>query len=144
MVTLSGMSNMEQLKENVALFTGFKPFDQKEMDYMLTIADLYKSNTHIPCTACSYCMPCPNGVNIPGNFKVFNTASDNLSIPDPAHQDKEYKQKRKAFLKAFNELGDGAKATACIDCNACLPKCPQRIRIPEQLHMIDRLVESLG
>ncbi|MBO4916785.1 MAG: aldo/keto reductase [Bacteroidales bacterium] len=144
MVTLSGMSNMEQLKENVALFTGFKPFDQKEMDYMLTIADLYKSNTHIPCTACSYCMPCPNGVNIPGNFKVFNTASDNLSIPDPAHQDKEYKQKRKAFLKAFNELGDGAKATACIDCNACLPKCPQRIRIPQQLHMISGLVESLG
>ena len=142
MVTLSGMSNMDQLKENVALFTDFKPFDQTEMDYMQTIADLYKSNVHVPCTACSYCMPCPNGVDIPGNFKVFNTASDELRIPDPAHPGKEFKQNRKVFLKAFKDLGTGS-ADACIDCNACLPKCPQHIRIPDQLHMISNLVAKL-
>ena len=142
MVTLSGMSNLAQLKENVALFTDFKPFDQTEMDYMQTIADLYKSNVHVPCTACSYCMPCPNGVDIPGNFKVFNTASDELRIPDPAHPGKEYKQNRKVFLKAFKDLGAGT-ADACIDCNACLPKCPQHIRIPDQLHMISDLVAKI-
>jgi predicted aldo/keto reductase-like oxidoreductase len=144
MVTLSGMSNMQQLKENVALFTGFKPFDEADMAFMEETADLYKANIHVPCTACSYCMPCPNGVDIPGNFKVFNTTSDELSIPDPENKDKDYRQKRKLFLKRYNELGKDKIAGACIDCNACLPKCPQRIRIPDQLHMISDLVKSLG
>jgi hypothetical protein len=143
MVTLSGMSNMQQLRENVALFTGFKPFDSGDMAFMEEMADLYKANTHVPCTACAYCMPCPNGVDIPGNFKVFNITSDELSIPDPEVKDKDYKRKRKVFLKRYKELGE-AVADACIDCNACLPKCPQRIRIPQQLHMISGLVESLG
>ena len=143
MVTLSGMSNMQQLRENVALFTDFKPFDKDDMAFMEEMADLYKANTHVPCTACSYCMPCPNGVDIPGNFKVFNVTSDELSIPDPEVKDKDYKRKRKVFLKRYKELGE-AVADACIDCNACLPKCPQRIRIPQQLHMISGLVESLG
>lgn len=144
MVTLSGMSNLDQLKENVSLFTDFKPFDKADMDYMLNLGDLYKSNFHVPCTACAYCMPCPNGVNIPGNFKVFNTASDNLSIPDPEHQDKkEFKAKRKAFLKSYDALEKGMRADACIDCNACLPKCPQHIRIPDQLHMIGDLVAKV-
>ena len=142
MVTLSGMSNMAQLKENVALFTDFQPFDDKEMDFMLDIADLYNANVHVPCTACSYCMPCPNGVDIPGNFRLFNTASDQLRIPDPSHKDKDYKQNRKLFLKGFKELGLKG-ADSCIDCNACLPKCPQHIRIPDQLHMVSNLVASI-
>ena len=144
MLTLSGMSNMEQLKENVALFTDFKPFSDADMKFMETVADLYNANTHVPCTACAYCMPCPNGVDIPGNFKVFNTTSDELSIPDPQNRDKDYKRKRKVFLKRYTDLGKGSTADACIDCNACLPKCPQRIRIPDQLHMISDLVKSLG
>jgi len=143
MVTLSGMSNMEQLKENVSIFTGFKPFNEKDMDFMLTVADLYKSNVHIPCTACSYCMPCPHGVNIPGNFRVYNAASDALSIPDPENKGKDYNTRKKAFLKLYKSLDKGSTADACITCNACLPKCPQHISIPDQLHMISQLVESL-
>ena len=143
MITLSGMSNMEQLKENVSIFTDFEPFDQKEMDFMQTVADLYKSNIHIPCTACSYCMPCPHGVNIPGNFRAFNTASDQLSIPDLDKKGKDFNKKKKAFLKLYNELADGTRADACISCNACLPKCPQHIRIPEQMKMISELVAKL-
>ena len=143
MVTLSGMSTMEQLKENVALFTDFKPFDDKDMAFMQTVADLYGSNVHIPCTACAYCMPCPNGVNIPGNFRVFNAASDALSIPDPDHKDKAFAAKRKAFLKLYKGLEKGTAADACTTCNACLPKCPQHIRIPDQLKRISDLVSSL-
>ncbi len=143
MVTLSGMSTMEQLKENVALFTGFKAFDDKDMAFMQTVADLYASNVHIPCTACAYCMPCPNGVNIPGNFRVFNSASDALSIPDPDHKDKAFAAKRKAFLKLYKGLEKGTAADACTTCNACLPKCPQHIRIPDQLKRISDLVSSL-
>ena len=143
MVTLSGMSTMEQLKENVALFTGFKAFDDKDMAFMQTVADLYASNVNIPCTACAYCMPCPNGVNIPGNFRVFNSASDALSIPDPDHKDKAFAAKRKAFLKLYKGLEKGTAADACTTCNACLPKCPQHIRIPDQLKRISDLVSSL-
>ena len=143
MVTLSGMSNMEQLKENVSIFTGFQPFDKKDMEFMQTVADLYKSNIHIPCTACSYCMPCPHVVDIPGNFRAFNAASDALSIPDPEKKGKDFNKKRKAFLKLYEELPSAVRADACVACNACLPKCPQHIRIPEQMKMISDLVAKL-
>ena len=141
MVTLSGMSNMDQLKENVSLFTGFKPFDDKEMDFMLTVADLYKSKGQIPCTACAYCMPCPAGVDIPGNFKVYNSASDALSSTDTGRPD--VTAKRKAFLKLYNEQAAGTRADACVTCNACLPKCPQHISIPQHMHRISELAASI-
>jgi len=141
MVTLSGMSNMEQLKENVSIFTGFKPFDQKEMDFMLTVADLHKSKGQIPCTACRYCMPCPAGVDIPGNFKVYNTASDVLTSTDDTRRD--VVNKRQAFLKLYNEQEKAIRADACVGCNACLPKCPQHISIPSHMQRIKDLVASL-
>ncbi|MCQ2146686.1 MAG: aldo/keto reductase [Bacteroidales bacterium] len=143
--TLSGMSNMAQLKENIATFSAFKPFDESDNEFMMKVADLYNSNTHINCTACEYCMPCPNGVNIPGNFKVFNTTSDELNIPDPTKQDKENKKKKKIFLTRFKkDLADGSRADACTKCNVCLEKCPQHIRIPNELQKILDLVDALS
>ncbi len=141
MVTLSGMSNMDQLKENVSLFTDFKPFDDKEHAFMLTVADLYKSKGQIPCTACAYCMPCPAGVNIPGNFKVFNSASDALLATDTSKKD--VVAKRKAFLKLYKEQEEGTRADSCISCNACLPKCPQHISIPQHMQRIRDLAAKI-
>ena len=141
MVTLSGMSNMAQLKENVSLFTGFKPFDEKEMAFMLTVADLYKSKGQIPCTACAYCMPCPAGVDIPGNFKIFNSASDALLSTETTRKD--IADKRKAFLKLYNEQPKAVRADACVSCNACLPKCPQHISIPQHMQRIKELVAKI-
>ena len=141
MVTLSGMSNMEQLKENVSLFTGFKPFDEQEHNFMLTVADLLKSKGQIPCTACAYCMPCPAGVDIPGNFKIFNSASDALLSPDAG--DKNVIEKRKAFLKAYKAQEEGVRADACIGCNACLRKCPQHISIPQHMQRIRELAAKI-
>ena len=141
MVTLSGMSNMDQLKENVSLFTDFKPFDDKEHAFTLTVADLYKSKGQIPCTACAYCMPCPAGVNIPGNFKVFNSASDALLSTDTSKKD--VVAKRKAFLKLYKEQEEGTRADACISCNACLPKCPQHISIPQHMQRIRDLAAKI-
>ena len=141
MVTLSGMSNMMQLKENVSLFTGFKPFDEKDMAFMQTVADLYKSRGQVPCTACAYCMPCPAGVDIPGNFKIFNSASDALLSTETGRPD--IVDKRKAFLKLYNEQPKGVRADACVTCNACLPKCPQHISIPQHMQHIKDLVAKI-
>ena len=143
--TLSGMSNMEQLQENVATFTDFKEFSEAETTAILKLADLYNSSKHIPCTACRYCMPCPRGVEIPSVFGVYNALSDELMLPDPKNKkDKEYKEKRKTFLKRYATLAKDTDASACVACNACLPKCPQRIRIPDQMRRIHRLVKDLG
>ena len=141
MVTLSGMSNMVQLKENVSLFTGFKPFDEGEHAFMLTVADLYKSKGQIPCTACAYCMPCPAGVDIPGNFKIFNSASDALLALDSDRKD--FADKRKAFLKLYDGQPAGVRADACVKCNACLSKCPQHISIPQHMQRIRELVAKM-
>lgn len=145
MCTLSGMSNMEQLEENVATFSDFKPFSAEDNAYLMQIAEEYYSNPHIACTGCEYCLPCPNGVNIPGNFKVFNTTSDELNIPDPDNQDADFKKKKKVFLTRYKkDLKDGMRADACTKCNVCLEKCPQHVRIPQQLEMINTLVKKLG
>ena len=145
MCTLSGMSNMQQLMENVYTFSHFKPFTEQDNEYMMEMARLYNANPHIPCTGCRYCMPCPRGVDIPGVFGVYNALSDELMLPDPKDKkDKAYKQKRDAFLKRYATLSKEANASACVMCNACLPKCPQRIRIPDQMRMIHKLVKDLG
>lgn len=145
MCTLSGMSNMQQLMENVYTFSHFKPMTAEDNDYMLEMARLYNGNPHIPCTACRYCMPCPRGVDIPGVFAVYNGMSDALMLPDPSNKkDKQYKEKKKEFLKRYAKLASDSDASACVMCNACLPKCPQRIRIPEQMRMIHKLVKDLG
>ena len=145
MCTLSGMSNMQQLTENVYTFSHFKPFTEQDNEYMMEMARLYNANPHIPCTACRYCMPCPRGVDIPGVFAVYNGLSDELRLPDPSDKkDKEYKEKRKEFLKRYATLAPGTDASACVACNACVRHCPQRIRIPDQMRRIHKLVKDLG
>jgi len=146
MCTLSGMSNMAQLMENTKLFTGFKAFSQADQDFMLTIAAMYNSKNRIPCTSCKYCMPCPNGVNIPGNFSVYNKTSDENNLPNPrGTKDSDFNKKKKVLLTRYEkELSKGERADACTKCNVCLSKCPQAIHIPTQLQMIKDLVDAVS
>ncbi len=112
--------------------------------FMTDLARLYNANPHIPCTACRYCMPCPHGVDIPGVFGVYNAMSDELRLPDPSNKKaKEYKENRKEFLKRYSTLTE-ADASYCTQCNECIPKCPQHIRIPQQMRRIHKFVKDLG
>jgi hypothetical protein len=87
-------------------------------------------------------MPCPAGVNIPGNFKIFNSASDALLTSDTSRKD--VIDKRKAFLKLYTDQEKGVRADACVGCNACLPKCPQHISIPQHMERIRELAAKIA
>ena len=87
-------------------------------------------------------MPCPYGVNIPGNFAFYNQAVNDhlLPLPDPSAAD--YAERQKQFIEGYREAlpESTAWARACQDCEECLSKCPQQIRIPNQL---SRIVQTL-
>ncbi len=143
MCVLSGMSNMEQLVENTATFSGFTPFTEEDNEFMMDMAKLYQSNPHIPCTGCRYCMPCPKGVDIPANFSVYNTISDKLALPDTdGPRDRQFKRNCREFYKLYKTIPLEARADACVKCNACLRKCPQHLRIPEYLQQVADIAKA--
>ncbi len=140
LVTLSGMTTMAVLQENVRTFSPLDPCTTQENDFIAKIADHMAGIPVIPCTNCHYCLPCPYGVAIPTNFTVYNEAVNNKSAPtDKTAPD--YAAKQKAFYEKYNaSIPEEGRAIQCVDCEACLPKCPQQIRIPNQMA---RLVEML-
>jgi predicted aldo/keto reductase-like oxidoreductase len=126
---LSGMSNMEQLKENIETLTNFEPLSQAEYKVVEKAAEAYNLKDLIPCTACRYCMDCPSGVDIPGVFKLYNSYV--------ASKDKE------EFLTAYTKTKADSGADKCTKCGQCNPRCPQFIDIPGQLELIKKLVEKM-
>ncbi|MBQ9176710.1 MAG: aldo/keto reductase, partial [Bacteroidaceae bacterium] len=83
LTTLSGMNRMDHLEENVKTFSPLDPCTEAENRLLASIADQMSGFPTIPCTTCSYCMPCPYGVNIPGNFAYYNEAVTNHTLPLP-------------------------------------------------------------
>ncbi len=142
LTTLSGMNKMEHVVENVATFSPLDPCTEAENALMATIADKVAGVPTIPCTTCEYCMPCPFGVNIPGNFAYYNDAVGKKVIPLPDKSAADYAQRQQQFVEGYRRaLPDEATwAHRCQDCEECLSKCPQQIRIPNQLA---RIVETL-
>ena len=146
LTTLSGMTYMEHLVDNVNTFEHFKPLSDEEFAFLDEAAGLIKSYPLVSCTGCQYCMPCPNGVNIPANFALLNSASDELLLPDlEGPRDKEFKRNSKELVKRYRQnLIDGSRADACTQCGVCVSKCPQHIRIPEQLERIQNLIDQIS
>jgi uncharacterized protein len=119
-VVLSGMSSMKQVEENLksASKSGVGTLKKADMKFIDKIEAIYKKRTAVPCTGCSYCMPCPNNVDIPGVFKAFNDAVMYDSL-----------ESTRGFYNFF--FKPGTKADACIQCRVCEEKCPQKITISE-------------
>lgn len=130
-VILSGMSNFEQVKDNIDTFTNFEPLNEEESKLIMEVRENLLELEEVPCTSCNYCMPCPYGVNIPANFRTFNAYA--------MYQDED-KAKR-----SFEHLSkEDADATVCIECGECLPKCPQKIEIPTELARMSDYFEKHG
>ena len=126
-VTLSGMSNFEQLRENIATYEKFDKLTDAEMAALFEIADAMIAKTALPCTACRYCTDhCPQGLDIPRLIELYN----------------EHVYSNGGFLSELGlEAIDVSKhPSACIGCRACEQVCPQGIKISEMMRdFADRL-----
>lgn len=125
-VVLSGMSDLQQLEDNVATMTHFEPMNEQELAAIDRVVEEIRKVNEIPCTGCRYCMDCPMGVDIPEIFSIYS----------------QYKifGKEKAFVQDYEEMVEhGNGAEHCVRCMACTTKCPQMIAIPDKLEMIAKL-----
>jgi predicted aldo/keto reductase-like oxidoreductase len=123
-VALSGMSTMDQLKENIEIAGRAEPgiLTTEELKLIETVKETYHSLRPIPCTGCGYCMPCPNGVDIPRIFQFYNDAV--------MYNDMQNGRFRYQMVEIFKEEQRGDK---CIECGACMQACPQSIEIIDWL-----------
>lgn len=125
-VVLSGMSDMAQVEDNLQTFNNFRPLNHTEMNAIEKVTQIYRSRQMNDCTGCNYCMPCPYGVNIPGNFGIWNYGS--------IYEDMEGAKGK------YSRMDEGKRATACQECGACESQCPQFIPI---INDLKRVVENL-
>jgi predicted aldo/keto reductase-like oxidoreductase len=138
LTALSGMNRMDHLKDNVETFSPLDPCTDSENAVLASIADVMAGVPTIPCTTCGYCMPCPFGVDIPGNFAAYNEAINAHILPLPAATAADFAERKRRFHEGLKAaLPDEKKwALACMDCEECLSKCPQQIRIPNHMGRI--------
>jgi hypothetical protein len=128
-VVLSGMSNMDQVNANLESAARARSHSFQEADLKL-IAELqqkYRERAAIPCTKCNYCMPCPNGVDIPANFEIYNEAFLHEDIPG-------------ARFKYQIFVPEAARASVCVACHECEDRCPQKIPISEWMPKVHALL----
>ena len=119
-VTLSGMSNLAQLQDNIRTFETDKPLNQQEMDAVLGIAADMVKHIALPCTACRYCTThCPKQLDIPSLLALYN----------------EHRSTQGGFIApmVLSTLHEEKRPSACIGCRSCEAVCPQQIKISEAM-----------
>lgn len=142
LTALSGMTLMEHLEDNVKTYSPLDPCTTKELEILEDIASKMVTYPVIPCTDCKYCMPCPYGVNIPGNFAYYNKCVNEDTLPPADPTAKDFKKLNSKFLKGYHKaLKDSELASQCVECKECLSKCPQRIQIPSQMTRLTALLD---
>ena len=119
-MTLSGMSSLSQLEENLATYAQEKPLTSAEWSAVLEVADRIVRPNSVPCTACRYCTShCPQGLDIPELLALYN----------------EHRVTGGGFIApmALMAYPEEKKPSACIACRSCEAVCPQQIKISETL-----------
>ncbi|MFQ3549357.1 MAG: aldo/keto reductase [Armatimonadota bacterium] len=127
---ISGMNTIEQVEENCKIASRKEPLSDEEKINILKSLEENKKLAELYCTGCSYCMPCPNNVNIPENFKIMNLHRV-YGLTSLA-------KRRYSFLSNPDRPNIGKKAEECIECGICEPKCPQNIKIISQLKEVTK------
>ena len=126
-VILSGMSNTEQLEDNIKTFSEDKPLTADETDTLYEIAEGLKKS--VPCTGCRYCVKdCPMGLDIPALLEIYN--------------DLAYAPGVNTALKV-EFMPEDKQPTACISCGACVRNCPQNIDIPTKLSELSEILKTV-
>jgi len=131
-IALSGMENEKMLEENVKAASIGGQLSAAELDQVKAMLDENKRLMDLYCTGCNYCMPCPQGINIPHLFRLMNYHRV-YKLTDYAR--KEY-QKTTVPMDERNDQWEkdlGLDATHCVACGACEKKCPQKLKIIDQL-----------
>ncbi len=130
-MVLSGMSNFEQVADNVGYMKSFAPLNEEERRIIGKAADIIKRNTAIPCTACQYCVDdCPSKIAIPKLFSLFNNQQQFGLVP--------------SYHTYYMNLSQThGKAADCIACGQCERHCPQHIKIIEQLKAVSRIFDAV-
>ncbi|MCK5691687.1 MAG: aldo/keto reductase [Bacteroidales bacterium] len=129
-MVLSGMSHLDHVKENVQLARNISPneWTVKDTEALAKAVGITRQLQRVNCTDCAYCMPCPEGVNIPRNFALCN---DHYMVQDPV-----------AKVRYQRLLTDTAKASNCVRCGQCEPLCPQGIQIMDELEHVAELFKT--
>ena len=128
MMVLSGMSNLEQMKDNISFMSDFKPLTEEEKALCFKAADIINGQTAVPCTGCSYCTEgCPSRIAIPKYFSLYN-------------EDMREKLEEKGWTVNFTNYemltGKFGKASDCISCGQCESVCPQHLPTIENLKKV--------
>lgn len=127
-VILSGMSTMEQLKQNIEIFNEEKPLNEEEMKTLQEISKSMLSKTTLPCTSCRYCTAhCPKGLNIPELLSLYN----------------EHTFTGGGFIApmAISAIPEDKRPSACIGCKSCEAVCPQQLKISEAMAKFTELLK---
>ncbi|MBI9012840.1 MAG: aldo/keto reductase [Clostridiales bacterium] len=121
---LSGMSDMEQLEENLKIFSNTYEMTEADKEIIVKVRAAYKSRVVSGCTGCGYCYPCPTGINIPKCLRLYDQGT---MFDNRIKYKNEYEMMEK-FKRAHN----------CMACGRCEKRCPQKIEIIEMLKQVNQ------
>ena len=132
-VALSGMNAMTQIEENCASASRLDSMDQGERTAVQQLFETNEKLADLYCTGCAYCLPCPNDINIPENFRFMNWHK----VWGLEEQAREFYGKlgTEGFWAPWGKV-EGLKASECLQCGECEAKCPQNIHIMDQLEEV--------
>lgn len=131
MMVLSGMSNMEQMRDNIGYMKDFKPLSEEELAAIGKVQEIFKSMNLIPCTSCRYCVAgCPKHISIPDLFAIMNTKQ----IYHDWNAD--------YYYNSVHTGGGKSKASECIKCGKCEQACPQHLHIRDLLEDVAKEFEK--
>jgi predicted aldo/keto reductase-like oxidoreductase len=126
LTTLSGMSNMEQVEDNLKTMGDFKPLAAQDYTAIENALSAYRGVSYIPCTACKYCADCPQGIEIDQIFSIYN----------------QYKRtgNKWPLTQMYGCLDAKTNIKNCTECGTCVGVCPQNIDVPKKFKEIKKAV----